>query len=372
MTSFSDLPTPAFLVDLAVARANCARMRKKAAGAGVIFRPHVKTHKTIEGALLQHGGSIGPITVSTLAEAEFFAAAGFDDITYAVPVAPSRLERCLAIASRVRRLTLLVDSFAAVDAIEEIATAHDARFDVMLKVDCGYHRAGVDPESPESVELALHLARSSSIRFGGLLTHAGQSYHANGTSAIAAIAAVERRAVGMLAEALAHEGFKDVVRSVGSTPTASVGRFCDVEEVRPGNYIFYDAFQAAIGSCRQRDIAVSVLASVIALHLERGEAVIDAGALALSKDAGPTHVDSACGFGIVADADGEPMGGRLVSLSQEHGVVHWRPGASIPITLGTKLRIVPNHSCLTAALFDRYAVVESGDVVGEWRPARGW
>jgi D-serine deaminase-like pyridoxal phosphate-dependent protein len=370
MTALSLIPTPAFVVDRSIAKANCDRMRAKALMAGVVFRPHVKTHKTIEGARLQLGDTDGPITVSTLAEANFFASAGFDDITWAVPLAPAKLERCLGIAKKTR-LMLLVDHPRAVAALEEFASAHDAVFDVMLKVDCGYHRAGVDPDARSSVELALAIARSERLRFRGLLTHAGQSYHARGPEEIGVIAAAEREAVGRLGSILADEGVRGVVRSVGSTPTMSVAPIENVDEIRPGNYIFYDAFQAAIGSCSLADCAAFVVTTVIGVNEGRGECIVDAGALALSKDAGPVHVDPGFGYGVVCRLDGVPLPARLVSLSQEHGIIRWHERGA-QYTIGDRLRIVPNHSCLTAALYDSYLVLEEGEIVEEWHPCRGW
>lgn len=368
--ALSTIRTPAFVVDREIAKANCDRMRAKALIAGVVFRPHVKTHKTVEGARLQHGESDGPITVSTLAEAEFFANAGFDDITWAVPVAPSKLDRCLAIAKRGRFL-LLVDHPSAVAALAEFSASNRIDLDVMLKVDCGYHRAGVDPDAPESVALALSIARAPRLRLRGLLTHAGHSYGARDAGEITRIALEESGAVRRLASALESEGIAGLVRSVGSTPTMSVAPIEGVDEVRPGNYVFYDAFQAAIGACRLSDCAAFVVTTVIGSSESRGECLVDAGALALSKDPGPVHVDPAFGFGVVCRADGVPLPARLVSLSQEHGIVRWKD-RSLRVAIGDRLRIVPNHSCLTAALFDRYHVVAGGRIEGEWRPCRGW
>ena len=142
MNDFSHLQTPAFLVDKSIVEQNCARMREKARVSGVVFRPHVKTHKTAEIARMQHGGALGPITVSTLAEAEFFAGAGFKDITYAVPIPPEKIDRAAALAQKIDTLNLLIDSEATLRALEQQKHV----FDVFLKVDCGYHRAGVDPD----------------------------------------------------------------------------------------------------------------------------------------------------------------------------------------------------------------------------------
>ena len=359
----AELTTPAFLVDAARVRANCDRMREKALRSGVAFRPHVKTHKTIEIGRLQHGGKPGPITVSTLAEAEFFADAGFSDITYAVPISPEKLGRAADLAQRVERLNVLVDSERALRAIE--ASGHV--FDVYLKVDCGYHRAGVDPDDPDSARLALALRDAPSVHFQGLLTHAGHSYNAKNSEEIRRIAAAETEALSRFRAIL---GADDLVRSIGSTPTASVvDRFAECDEVRPGNYVFFDAFQATIGSCAMEDVAVSVLTTVVGCYPERNNLIVDAGALAMSKDTGPDHIVPRFGYGVVCDADLHPLPLRLVALSQEHGKVE---GDVARYPVGTQLRIIPNHSCLTAAMYDRYYALEGGRVEGEWQPVRGW
>mgnify|MGYP006294570003 CR=1 FL=1 len=369
------LDTPCAIVHRALVERNAGAMRRRARELGVALRPHVKTHKTVEGARIQHGGAIGPVTVSTLAEARHLADAGFDDITWAVPPAPQRLGEAMALIASGVRLGLILDRPEPLDRIGVGAGRAGVEVEVWLEVDCGGGRSGVDPRDPAVVELGARMADSPRLDFRGLLTHAGQAYHRAGREALAAAAAAERDAVVDLARRLRAAGTPVPGVSVGSTPTAVAAEdLTGVTEARPGNYVFFDAFQAAIGACDLGDVAFSVLATVIAGPRERGRVVVDAGALALSRDPGPTHVDPRCGFGVVCTPAGEPVPGlRLTSLSQEHGVVEaGDPAVLQGLEVGSRVRILPNHSCLAAACHDRYHVVADDEVVEVWRPCRGW
>ena len=359
----AELSTPALLIDWDQVDANCRMMSERARRLGVRLRPHVKTHKCVEIAQLQVRGHFGGITVSTLAEARSFACQGFDDITLAVPVAPHRVPEALTLG-----VNLLVDSFVAVEAIEAAALERPAK--VFLKVDCGYGRAGVLPDTPEAMTLATHLHLSPTIQFMGLLTHGGQSYDCVDAAEIRRVAAAERDAVVGLAKRLRGVGLTFPEVSVGSTPTMMhVDHLDGVTEMRPGNYALFDGFQAAIGSCGSNQVAVSVLGTVIAAHPDR--AILDLGALAMSKDPGPTHVDPHCGFGRVLDADGSPLDGvHLVGLSQEHGKL--RGDGVGALKVGQRVRVIPNHSCLTMACFDRAHTTAGLRVTGSISPCRGW
>ncbi|MCU0291064.1 MAG: alanine racemase [Thermoanaerobaculaceae bacterium] len=370
-----DLRTPAAVVDLVKLGASLAAMRERANRLGVRLRPHVKTHKCVEIARLQHGGQEGPIAVSTLAEARAFASSGFRDITYAVPLAPQRGAEVAELVRAGLRLGVLVDHLDTVAALEACAGVENVRFPVWLKVDCGYHRCGVDPVGAVGLQVAARVGRSGHLELAGILTHAGHAYHCRNREEITAVARQERDVMVSFAGRLRQAGIPVPEVSVGSTPTMSaVDDLSGVTEIRPGNYAFHDVFQATIGSCRVRDCAFTVVATVVGSYPEAGRLVLDAGALALSKDPGPTHVDPACGFGRVCGLDGEELEGlHLASLSQEHGTVTAATAtlaARFPI--GTRMRIIPNHSCLAAACFDRYHVAEGDRIVGEWRPARGW
>ncbi|MEE8572621.1 MAG: alanine racemase, partial [Gemmatimonadota bacterium] len=171
MTSIHDLPTPALLLDIDVLDANITRMAERAASLGVSLRPHIKTHKCIEVGLRQHERGAEGIAVSTIPEARAFAEHGFDDITWAYPVQTGRIEEARELADRIT-FRLTVDTGEAVAALDRAGSP----FHVWLKVDCGYHRAGVDPSTRYAVEVAQAIHESSILKFDGLLTHAGHTY----------------------------------------------------------------------------------------------------------------------------------------------------------------------------------------------------
>ena len=351
-----ELETPSLIVDLDVLKRNLAHMAARMEGLGVALRPHVKTHKCVEIGKLQREAGGSGLTVSTLREAAAFADAGFTDLTWAFPVILNRLDEVRGLLERVT-LRLLVDTAEAVDALEERRLeAH-----VWLKVDCGYHRAGVDPESAFAVELARRLHDSRYLTFDGILTHAGHGYDGKNPGEVVEVARQERRVMVDFAARLAEEGIDVPDVSVGSTPTMSVVESLDgVSEARPGNYVFYDSMQCSLGSCEVSDVALSVLASVVSAQGGGGHSVIDAGALSLSRDPGLEWVEPK-GFGWIYKDDGEVEPGyRVTKLSQEHGIVDRR------LPVGSKLRILPNHSCLVVPKFTHYHVVEAGRVVDRW------
>lgn len=374
--TLKELGTPAALVDLDTLERNCVRMNERARRLGVVLRPHVKTHKCVQISRIQTQGHSGALTVSTMAEARAFAAAGFSDLTYGVPVPFHAIPEAADLLARGTRLNLLLDSEAALRELEAAGSARGLRFPVFLKVDCGYHRAGVDPEREESLGLARALAASPHLEFRGILTHSGQAYHCANAEGALSVAEHERVLMAAFAGKVRSAGVPVPEVSVGSTPACCAARdWSGVTEIRPGNYAFFDAFQAAIGSCVLEDaLAFTVLSTVIGHYPERGALLLDAGALALSKDPGALHVDGRCGFGVLCDLLGRPIPGtRLTSLSQEHGQVAVSdPSLFARIPVGSKVRIIPNHSCLAAACFRTYVVLKDGHADGEWHTVGGW
>jgi D-serine deaminase-like pyridoxal phosphate-dependent protein len=372
--NLSELPTPALVLDVARVRRNAERMRARVEGMGARLRPHVKTHKCVEVARLQTSARAPALTVSTLAEARWFAARGFTDITYAVPIEPGKFDAAIELARDCQRLALITDDADIPAQLDAAARAEGVTLDLFLKVDCGYHRCGVEPGTEEAAEIPRRILDASHLRFAGILTHAGHSYHSGGLDELRALASHERDVMVEFAAALRASGIPVPVVSIGSTPTiATVEHLEGVDEARPGNYIFYDAFQATLGSCRFEDCALTVLASVVHRDATRRKVVIDAGAIALSKDRGATDIDPACGYGRVFDAEGDDLGLRVASLSQEHGMIEVTDDKQFAkLKVGARLRILANHSCLTAAQHPHYNVFEAGRVVDRWQIQRGW
>jgi len=361
MPTIHELPTPALLLDLDILEGNLRRMQETANRLGVHLRPHVKTHKCIEIALGQKTLGASGITVSTLHEARIFADAGFDDITWAFPVIPSRLPEVAELADRTR-LGVAFDSRSALDGLE--GTGVPLR--VWLKVDCGYGRAGVTADSEAALDLARRANAAANLEFAGILSHSGQSYHARSEAHIAAIAADERDCMSELAQRLRGSGIEVPDVSIGSTPSCThVDSLDGVTEIRPGAYSLFDYSQAAMGSCTVGDCAVTVAATVISSHADRS--VVDAGALALSLDPGPDQAPVPSFGRIFASYKSGTLkqNARLKSLSQEHGIV------DDGLPTGTRIRILPNHCCLSVACFDRFHVVQDEDVVDTWMIHRG-
>ena len=368
------IKTPSLLLDIGRVRRNAERMSERVRKFGASLRPHVKTHKCVEVARIQTEGHAGGIAVSTLAEARAFNARGFRDIAYAVPVEPGKFEEAIELARLCERFALITDDAQTPPLLDEAARRGGVVLDLFLKVDCGYHRCGVEPDSPEALEIPRLISEARALRFAGILTHAGHSYHARSREELQAIARHERDLMTEFAARLRADGLEVHAVSVGSTPTMThVEHLEGVDEARPGNYIFFDAFQATLGSCAFDDCALTVLASVVHRDRARRKVVLDAGAVALSKDRGPAEFDPACGFGRVLDLEGNGMGLRVGSLSQEHGEVSVEDGRLLDaLGVGARVRVLANHSCLTAAQHSHYHVLEGGRVVDRWEVLRGW
>ena len=376
-TSISELDTPTLLLERAKVAANAARLVSHIELLGSRLRLHVKTAKCLEVTRLVQGDVPGPITVSTLKEAEEFAAHGFRDILYGVAFAPSKLARAQALVRSGVKLTIVLDSPDTALALAAALKPGDPALPVLVEIDCDGHRSGLRPDDPRIIGIARILGPTRA-KVCGVMTHAGGSYDCRSIDAIRAIAGRERDAVVQAAGRLREAGFDARVVSVGSTPTATYTQdLTGVTEVRAGVFVFFDLVMAGIGVCRVEDIALSVLGTVIGHQREKGWTLIDAGWMAMSRDRGTAKQPVDQGYGIVCDVAGEPIPGLIVSdASQEHGIISHRSGdpAKMPaLPVGTQVRILPNHACATAAQYDRYQVLEGTPrVEAVWPRFSGW
>jgi D-serine deaminase-like pyridoxal phosphate-dependent protein len=365
--NLADLPTPCLVLDRQILKRNIHAMAGVLGRHGVPLRPHMKTAKSIEVARLALEGQPGGITVSTLAEAEYFAAHGITDILYAVGITPQKLLQIDKLAAAGARIMVVTDDQDAANAV----AAHPTPPRTLIEIDCGEGRSGVDA----SGEQLLRLADTLGPTLAGVMTHAGHSYAARGVAQIAKVAEHERAVATLAAQRLRAAGHEAPIVSVGSSPTAvHAESLSGVTEVRAGVYMFGDLFQAEIETHSLDGIAVTVLASVIGRR--PGQLVIDAGGLALSKDRSTEMTPHDYGFGLVLSLDGRRSYGNNTIVRrayQEHGVIEIDPSHPMSLRVGDKVRIAPNHTCMTAAAHDRYYVTDGEqEVVDVWRRVNGW
>ena len=375
----SDLDTPSLILDRSILDRNAKAMTERAKSLGVQLRPHMKTAKSVDVARLATEGNFGGITVSTLKEAEYFADNGIGDIVYAVSIVPDKTPRFAALLNKGIDVAVITDRVDVARAVGERCSELGVNVDVLIELDTGEHRSGVLPDSQELIEIGRALDETPGVSLRGVLTHAGDSYQCRSIEAIQDIAEEERAGTVGAAERLRQAGLPCPVVSVGSTPTVVHARHLDdVTEVRCGVYMFGDVFQSEIHSCSMGDIAVSVLATVIGHREGLNSALIDAGALALSKDrsTGAEGLPEDIGFGLVMDENGLGRidGIRVTHVYQEHGLLTCEGGFPFDkLPIGARVRVYPNHSCLTAAMYDTYQVVEGPDyVIAQWPRINGW
>ena len=363
MSIFDAIDQPTLLINEGVARKNIERMADKVMGAVVRFRPHFKTHQSAEiGEWFREFG-VDRITVSSVEMAEFFAANGWQDILIAFSVNIRQVQRLQTLAENVK-LSLLVENIEAVDAL---ALRPQFSADIWIKIDAGAHRTGIDWQETESVAGLIHsINKYPGLQFKGLLTHSGNTYHCANSNEI--IRAFRQGVTNMnaLRDELLRKGVQDIEISVGDTPGCSLCEdFSRIDELRPGNFIFYDAQQLSIGSCTAEMIAVALACPVVAIHPERKEVVIYGGAIHLSKDF--IEMDGKVSYGLVAFTEGDgwglPVPGAIVcSLSQEHGVIRFEDDQFRRLKVGDLVCILPAHSCLTVHLLRKYLTL-SGKVI---------
>lgn len=361
-----ELDTPALLLDLDRLEMNVAEMAHFARNHNINLRPHAKTHKSPEIARMQkRNGAVG-VTVATLGEAEVLAAAGIDDIFIAAPiVGEPKIARLLDLARRVRVSTLIDDAGAAA-ALSGAFSAAGLHLPVLIKVDVGLGRCGVPP-GDGVLELARHAAGLAGVKLDGIATHAGHVYGAGSNEERRTIGRAEGEVMAKEAKNLRRAGIPVSTVSVGSTPTALIsGQVPGVTEIRPGNYVFYDMMQAALGVVPAARCALTVRARIISRPSPR-RAIIDAGSKTLGLDTGGHGTDVLSGHGGIV-GHSEMV---IERLSEEHGFLSVPADTAMPV--GDVVEIIPNHACAAANNFSEYVAVRRGVVEGIWPvAARGY
>lgn len=341
---------PTFVVSEERARKNIRRMAEKARASGVILRPHFKTHQSAEVGRWFRDSGVERITVSSVSMAEYFASHEWDDITVAFPVNLLEAERMNALAGKVH-LGLLIDSAEVAHRLDGLLTRRAAMW---IKVDTGYHRTGLPWDDPESITaLARSIAGSRHLSFRGLLTHPGHAYHVTSKDGRVSLFTETAERLQAVKDSLPPDLREACRLSTGDTPTCTaVERFSGVDEVRPGNFVYFDVQQLLLGSCAEDEIAAAAVCPVVGVYPRRGEAVIYGGAVHLSKQAevlpGGEEI-----HGYVVPWTGSSWGAvkaeqYVISVSQEHGILRY--GGEVPVRPGDLVAVLPVHSCLTANL----------------------
>lgn len=376
--SFDDKPdTPCLLLDVGLMTRNIQSLEARLANLGAPLRPHVKTCKSIEIARHMMADDSPGITVSTLAEAEYFFDHGIEDQLYGVGVAPGKLARIAELYRKGLALKLTLDNLVSARRVAEHATRSGCAFPILLEIDADGQRGGFRSDDPELLEAAGILSKAG-CRVLGVMTHMGASYDCRDAGCLERAAERERLVVVSAADRLRSAGFKVPVVSVGSTPTATFARNLDgVSEVRAGTHVFMDLVMAGLGVCSVANIAISVLTEVIGFRASAGEWLVDAGWMALSRDRGTASQKIDQFYGIVCNEDGAVIDDIIVrATSQEHGILARRDGKGIEsdrFEIGQRLRILPNHACATAAQHDGYWLVGDDTAAGDfWPRMHGW
>ncbi|MDQ3487596.1 MAG: alanine racemase [Acidobacteriota bacterium] len=360
----SQLRTPCVLVDTARVERNLKRLQSSVSNRGLRLRPHAKTHKSIDLARRQiAGGAIG-ICCAKLGEAEIFAAAGIEDIRLPYPLNPANAERVVELLDQTR-LSFIVDHMAVAQGWSGAMERARRTVDILVKVDVGFHRCGIDPDRPDAADFITKIANLPGLRFRGLLAHAGHGYGATSEAQIRGIAEAEAGTMAALADAVRAKGIEVAEISVGATPTVrySVDQK-GLTELRPGNYIYFDRTQVSLGAAAWDDCALTVLARVVTKPAP-DRIIVDSGSKTLTNDLARGFAP-APGYGAVLGAITgvqAPDDSLVVErLSEEHANVRVTSGTHA-LEPGDLVRIVPNHSCVVSNLVDSAWLVDGEDVI---------
>ena len=334
-------------------------MTKKASRHNLILRPHFKTHqsRTIGRWFRNYG--VEKITVSSLGMAAYFAEDGWNDIAIAFPFNIHEVNEARELAQN----TDLKLSVCSAEVLEFISRNFSERTGIYIKTDTGYNRTGISVNDSEEINKMLDIIKKSTCLYlHGFMVHNGHTYHAGSTDEINRIHKDSIAALGRLKTAYIGD-HPQMILSTGDTPACSISDFFEgIDEIRPGNYVFYDLMQSMIGSCRPSQVAVALAVPVVAKHRDRMEIVVYGGAVHFSKEHivlnGGTRI-----FGQVAESVdngwSDPLPGVwLTSVSQEHGIIKCNEEFFNSVKPGDFLKIIPVHSCLTANLMRGYTTTE--------------
>lgn len=366
----SSLPTPQVLIDRARVTRNIGRVQGLASSAGMQLRPHAKTHKSPVVARWQlERGAVG-ICCAKVGEAEVFAAAGITDIRLPYPVHPSNASRMIALMDR-GSMSIIVDHPGVARGWSDAMTRAGRRLDVLIKVDVGLHRCGIDPDAAGALDFIRAIHALPGVKLRGLLSHAGHGYNATSEAEISAIAAREAEILTTLRDRAASAGITLAELSVGATPTLRYSaQQRGLTELRPGNYVYFDRTQVALGSAAVSDCALTVLATVVSKPAA-DRIILDCGSKTLTNDQA-RGIAKVPGYGAVLNGACDAVDESLLieRLSEEHAVVRVSGGTSLEP--GDRVRVLPNHSCTVSNLVDAVRLIE-GDTVVETLPvaARG-
>ena len=359
----TDIPTPAVVIDTARVARNIDTMQRAADAAGFLLRPHAKTHKLPAIAKQQLArGAVG-ICCAKPSEAAVFADAGIEDIRLPYPVHPSKHDQIFALMDRAR-ISIIVDDADVATAWAEVMAAAGRTLDVLVKVDVGFHRCGVDPASSEALHVIGLAAALPGLKFRGLLSHAGHGYHAGSETALKLIAEEEVNSMTRLAAHLRHKGIAVDEISIGATPTARFSlTHAGPTEMRPGNYVYFDRTQIGLGAASVDDCALTVVTTVVAVHGDR--VILDAGSKTLTND-GARGFSPLPGQGALSpslDDRLHPHDGFVIErLSEEHATVKAAGGAP-RLRVGDRVRVLPNHSCVVSNMVDTVFLADNEQVV---------
>lgn len=342
---FETLTDPRVVIDEPTLLRNISRMSALVAGRAQLH-PHVKTHKSLEIARLQRQQGAAGFTAARPYEARMLLQAGLGPVTLAYPMLCSQtIASLLETADRPQDIRFIADSPQTVAALVAGASRAARKAQVFLKLDVGLHRCGVDPDSAIAAALARQIDRDASLTFAGLLSHAGHAYGAGTPEKIVAIATQELEIMTRLRARLEGDGVSVPCVSIGSTPTlvANAG-FDGIDEVRPGNYVFYDLTAVRLGLVGRQDLALGVAAQIIAVNDHF--AVANVGSKTLSSDLGAHGTSATTSFGEAWTRD-RPTPFEVSKLSEEHAFLKY---SGIAPAVGTPVLILPNHSCPVANL----------------------